>query len=102
VDNQGWRKIRPADDALREVIGPQLDQSAAMCADVHILGFIGRKRKLFSHNDVPVESVETGSDSMISGSLKFGWMADLGANQTVELRHGLWSIARMSAYGRLC
>jgi WG repeat protein len=55
------------DDSLREVIGPQLDSSSiAMCADGGIIGFIGRTRKLFSHNGTPIEDDHAGCESLIS------------------------------------
>jgi hypothetical protein len=54
------------DDSLHVVISPQLDQSAAMCSDGQIIGFVGKKWKLFSHSGKPIENDEAGCDSMIT------------------------------------
>ena len=53
------------DDSLRVVIGPELDQSAAMCEDGRIIGFADKKWHLFSRSGAP-ENDDAGCDSMIT------------------------------------
>jgi len=68
---QSWWNIKVGnkygllDDSLRVVIGPELDQSAAMCEDGRIIGFADKKWHLFSRSGAP-ENDDAGCDSMIT------------------------------------
>ncbi len=54
------------DDSLREVIGPQLDQPAAMCVDGRIITRVNKKWKLFAHDGTPIDNDRADCNSPIT------------------------------------
>jgi WG containing repeat len=58
-------KYGALDNSLKVVVGPQFDQTPALCTDDRILGSVNRKLQLFARDGTPIGD-DASCDSMIS------------------------------------